>query len=142
MKHSGRAHKLGGSHVQRVTATLIYDSLMDSPLSGVRSTRPISRQCLYRAAEYDIHLWFGSIEGTELQTVAGQILPHDSELKKVTNVAVMLKDVYDQIVTRKTNPFGEFVFDRARAGYYDLEFQLQKWIITITSLFVTPLNQA
>jgi len=125
-----------------VTATLIYDSLMHSKLSGVRNTRPLSRQCLYRAAEYDIHLWFGSIEGAELQTVAGQILPHNSELRKVTDVGVMLKDVYDQSVAKKTNPFGEFVFDRIRSGYYDVEFQLQKWIIAISGLFVTPLNQA
>jgi hypothetical protein len=131
----------GNGKVQRVAATLIYDSLMDSKSSGVRGAGLVSRQCLYRAAEYDIHLWFGSTEGTEFQTVAGQILPHDSDLKEVTGVAVTLKDVYDQTFTKQTNPFGEFVFDQIRSGCYDLELQLQKWMIAVSNLFVTPLNQ-
>lgn len=103
----------------RLAARLIYDSLQDPVLAGVRSAGTTARQLMYRAGSYyvDVRIDEEAVEkdvtspSREIVTLVGQIVDESTPGQPLKDVPVV---VYtgDEIVARSlTNMFGEFTVE-------------------------------
>jgi hypothetical protein len=90
-------------------AELIWDSMRQPQLAGVRSLTASPCQLIYRAGDYVIDLRVDSAPGSERFSLAGQILNSANPGKAVAQIPVTLEG--PKPVTVTTNEFGEFHFD-------------------------------
>ena len=122
-----------GARAGRVVASLIFDSLREPTLAGVRSSGVEGRQLLYRADDYSIDVQVAaSLSRAEL---TGQVL-REGELmfESVAGLQLELMRNGGTIFSAVTNDRGEFTIPAVDFGSYDLRVDLNEASITIVGL--------
>lgn len=123
------------SLLQRIVATLQFDTLQRAPALGLRAGTPAPRQLLFRAGDYDLDLRLtptekGTTEKGTTWTITGQVLGGEQRggLVKLQNA--------DQQAQAPLSPFNEFVLPALPPGDYTLVVQLADAEIAIESVKV------
>jgi hypothetical protein len=96
------------STLQRLWASLVYDSLNDPQPVGVRGTHQINRQVLFHAGDYSIDLRFEHEKGSASMVLVGQIANQKAPDEMLANLPVILVAGNREITRCISNTFGEF----------------------------------
>jgi hypothetical protein len=126
--------------VTQLIASLVFDSLAQPAIEGVRSTETINRQLLYRADDYSIDLQI-SLSDSPGAELVGQILRKDDlEFESVSRVPLDLMRKGETVCSTTTNETGEFQIPSVAFGEYDLKIDLDDVSITLAGLPVAQIN--
>jgi hypothetical protein len=96
------------SALQRLWATLTYDSAKDFQPVGVRGTHQISRQVLFHAGDYSVDLRFEHEKGSASMVLVGQIANQKTPEQVMSNLPVILLAGDRELSRSISNSFGEF----------------------------------
>jgi anti-sigma factor RsiW len=118
------------SLLQRIVATLQFDTLQSPLAMGMRSGAAPSRQLLFRAGDYDLDLRLTPTENAPTWTIAGQVLGGD---KRGGHVEVQNDE---QRVQAPLSALNEFVLPLLPSGEYTLMVHLADEEITVESFKV------
>ncbi|HVG18467.1 MAG TPA: zf-HC2 domain-containing protein [Blastocatellia bacterium] len=123
----------------QVFATLIFDSLAQPAVAGVRSTETTNRQLLYRAGDYSIDLQVAPAE--HLRTdLTGQILKEgELAFDSVSGLRLEISRGGAPVFSTVTGDLGEFKISGVDYGVYDLRVDVGNGSITVEGL---PLAQS
>jgi hypothetical protein len=94
--------------LQRLWASLVYDSLNDPQPVGVRGTHQINRQVLFHAGDYSVDLRFEHEKGSASMVLVGQIANQKAPEETLANVPVILVAGNREVTRTISNIFGEF----------------------------------
>lgn len=89
-------------------AKLVFDSIREPLLAGVRSTGVTSRHFVYRSGPLLIDIWMEQAPEFAPMGMTGQILNQASPNQPVKDAVVMLWGDTTDLVFARTNAFGEF----------------------------------
>jgi hypothetical protein len=87
---------------------LVFDSLWQPALAGVRSAAGAPRQVMYRAGEISIEMRLEPEPNSERVNIAGQVTKSVASGDGVEGAAVVISSVLEKIAETSTNSFGEF----------------------------------
>jgi hypothetical protein len=124
------------SLLQRLVASLVFDSLTQLQPAGVRQSTSAARQVLYRASDWDVDLSFEAGEKPETIDIAGQMLKGGVSLEQVAGIPVHLAQAGNILFSAQTDQLGEFTFDHVPAGTYELSIELHSQRLWIEHLDV------
>ncbi|MBZ5508750.1 MAG: hypothetical protein LAO78_25085 [Acidobacteriia bacterium] len=96
------------SALQRIWASLIYDSMNDPQPVGVRGTHQINRQVLFHAGDYSVDLRFEHEKGSASMVLVGQIANQKVPDEILANLPVILVAGNREVTRSISNTFGEF----------------------------------
>jgi hypothetical protein len=96
------------SALQRLWATLVYDSVNDPQPVGVRGTHQINRQVLFHAGDYSVDLRFEHEKGSASMVLVGQIANQKAPDELLANLPVILVAGNREVTRSISNTFGEF----------------------------------
>jgi hypothetical protein len=96
------------SALQRIWASLVYDSLNDPQPVGVRGTHQINRQVLFHAGDYSVDLRFEHEKGSASMVLVGQIANQKVPDEILANLPVILVAGNREVTRSISNTFGEF----------------------------------
>ncbi|HEY2499383.1 MAG TPA: hypothetical protein VGK24_20165 [Candidatus Angelobacter sp.] len=96
------------STLQRLWASLVYDSLNDPQPVGVRGTHQINRQVLFHAGDYSVDLRFEHEKGSASMVLVGQIANQKTPDEILANLPVILVAGKREVTRSISNTFGEF----------------------------------
>ena len=96
------------SILQRVWASLVYDSMNDPQPVGVRGTHQINRQVLFHAGDYSVDLRFEHEKGSASMVLVGQIANQKTPDEMLANLPVILVAGNREVTRCVSNTFGEF----------------------------------
>ncbi|MFY9532358.1 MAG: hypothetical protein WBC04_12425 [Candidatus Acidiferrales bacterium] len=96
-----------GSRITEV-AQIVFDSLRQPQLAGVRSTHAAPRQLLYRAGAILIDMRLEAQSGSDKVSLIGQVLDSRESGKGLGEVLVHLLSGRNELALTRTNPLGEF----------------------------------
>jgi hypothetical protein len=96
------------SALQRLWASLVYDSLNDPQPVGVRGTHQINRQVLFHAGDYSVDLRFEHEKGSASMVLVGQIANQKAPDEILANLPVILVAGNREVARSISNTFGEF----------------------------------
>ncbi len=120
--------------VSRIVASLIFDSLAGSALSGVRLTASADHQMLFRAGSFSIDLQIVST-GQQTAELSGQILKEgEFKFESVAGLEIALSGSEEGIRSTFTNDLGEFAFSSIESGSYDLQIETRETSVMIENL--------
>jgi len=122
---------------QRLVASLVFDSLAQPQLVGVRQTGSAARQYIYRADDWDVDLSFEPGEEPETLDITGQVLKGEAVTEEITGIPVHLTQAGQILASTVTDRLGEFTFDHIARGTYDLSLELRDQQVWIEHLDVT-----
>ena len=123
---------------QRV-ASLVFDSLAQPAIAGVRSTETTNRQLLYRADDYSIDLQVAPADHLRADLV-GQVLKEgEVAFESVSGLRLEIARRGEPVFSTVTDDMGEFKVSGIDYGVYDLRIELGNGSITIPGL---PLAQS
>jgi len=94
--------------LQRLWASLVYDSLNDPQPVGVRGTHQINRQVMFHAGDYSVDLRFEHEKGSASMVLVGQIANQKAPEEVLANVPVILVAGNREVTRSISNTFGEF----------------------------------
>ena len=94
--------------LERVWASLVYDSLNDPQPVGVRGGHQIDRQALFQAGDYSVDLRFEHEKGSASMVLVGQIANRRAPEDLLANVPVILVAGKRELTRSISNSFGEF----------------------------------
>jgi hypothetical protein len=94
--------------LQRVWASLVYDSMNDPQPAGVRGTHQINRQVLFHAGDYSVDLRFEHEKGSASMVLVGQIANQKTPNEMLANLPVILVAGNREVTRSISNTFGEF----------------------------------
>jgi hypothetical protein len=118
---------------QRV-ASLVFDSLAQPAIAGVRSTETTNRQLLYRADDYSIDLQVAPAERLRADLV-GQVLKEgEVAFESVSGLRLEIARRGEPVFSTVTDDMGEFKISGIDYGVYDLRIELENGSITIPGL--------
>lgn len=96
------------STLQRIWASLVYDSLNDPQPLGVRGTHQLNRQVLFHAGDYSVDLRFEHEKGSASMVLVGQIANQKAPEETLANLPVILVAGNRELTRSISNTFGEF----------------------------------
>ena len=96
------------STLQRLWASLVYDSVNDPQPVGVRGTHQINRQVLFHAGDYSVDLRFEHEKGSASMVLVGQIANQKTPDELLANLPVILVAGNREVTRSISNTFGEF----------------------------------
>lgn len=124
--------------IGQVVASLIFDSLAQPAIAGVRSTETTNRQLLYRAGDYSIDLQVAPAENL-CADLTGQILKEgELAFESVSGLQLEISRRGEPVFSTMTDDLGEFRIDGVDYGLYDLRIDVEDGSITVSGL---PLAQ-
>src|SRR5258708_39431830 len=94
--------------LQRLWASLVYDSLNDPQPVGVRGTHQINRQVMFHAGDYSVDLRFEHEKGSASMVLVGQIANQKMPDELLANLPVILVAGSREVTRSISNTFGEF----------------------------------
>lgn len=94
--------------LQRVLASLAYDSLNDPQPVGVRGSHQISRHVLFHAGDYSVDLRFEHEKGSASMVLVGQIANQKAPEEAMSNLPVILLAGEREVSRSISNSYGEF----------------------------------
>ena len=110
--------------LERIEAVLVFDSLTQPSLAGVRRIGITGRQLLYRAGSLDIDLRVVEGDDPKLSDLMGQILRKKKGLISVAGLELLLKKGRKKIQSTRADSWGEFSFSKLSPGRYRVEVNL------------------
>jgi hypothetical protein len=110
---------------KRLTAKLVYDSLLAPAQAGLRATWQVGWQALYRAGDCSLDLRVEPELSSSRAAVIGQISNHIVPASKMENVQVFLKSGKSVVAETRSNRFGEFQMEYEQQGRLQLCVYLQ-----------------
>lgn len=96
------------SGLQRLWASLTYDSMNDPQPVGVRGAHQISRHVLFHAGDYSVDLRFEHEKGSASMVLVGQIANQKEPDEYMSNLPVILLAGDREVSRSISNTFGEF----------------------------------
>jgi ribosomal protein S14 len=96
------------STLQRIWASLVYDSVNDPQPVGVRGSHQINRQVLFHAGDYSVDLRFEHEKGSASMVLVGQIANQKMPDELLANLPVILVSGSREVTRSISNTFGEF----------------------------------
>ena len=103
-------------------AELLFDSVLQPVLEGVRSLSIGTRHMLYRADPFQIDLLIEPQVGGRSVVVTGQLLDLRHPEIVGHNLQVALSNLRGRVVQTTTNQFGEFCQEIENSGNLELKF--------------------
>src|SRR5438045_1736960 len=104
----------------RRIAALIFDSLSQPALSGLRLAEASNRQLLYRAGDYSIDLQIAAASQAMVE-LTGQVLrANESRFDSVARLALEFRRAGQTVHSSVTNEVGEFTLLAVAPGEYEL----------------------
>ncbi len=103
-------------------AELLFDSVLQPVLEGVRSSSIGTRQMLYRADPFQIDLLIESQADGRSVVVTGQLLDLRHPEIVGHNLQVTVSNLRGRVVQATTNQFGEFCQEIENSGNLELKF--------------------
>ncbi|HXM96154.1 MAG TPA: hypothetical protein VOA64_18185 [Candidatus Dormibacteraeota bacterium] len=97
-------------------AELVVDSLAQPTLAGVRSAGTGARHMLFRAGSLRIDLRLEPLPNSDQMSLDGQVLDSSEGAKMFSELPVTLLAKRGPLAQTKTNKFGEFHLECAKAG--------------------------
>jgi len=94
--------------LQRLWASLVYDSLNDPQPVGVRGAHQINSQVMFHAGDYSVDLRFEHEKGSASMVLVGQIANQKAPEEVLANVPVILVAGNREVTRSISNTFGEF----------------------------------
>ena len=116
--------------VERIVASLVYDTRAQPLSSGIRAVVQRARRMLYTADETEVVLQIGSDKQAEQLKLAGQVL---DEGMPVVGAAVNLQGPSSQ-VERETDEEGEFQIGSLPRGTYSLEIGTSERLMSVAPI--------
>jgi hypothetical protein len=113
----GSQKKAAGSRVK-----VLFDSLLQPALAGVRSAGAGARQMLYRADPYQIDVQLELKPGGNRVVVTGQLLNLSSPKVIATGTRIRVSNMHGDMVHTVANEFGEFSGEVKNSGDLQLTF--------------------
>ncbi len=98
----------GKSSVVTQIARLVFDSLRQPQLEGVRSTSVAPRHYVYQAGSVLVDIWLERVSGSTPLSLTGQVLEKSKDSQAVKDMDVRLRMGDAEIASTTTNQFGEF----------------------------------
>lgn len=89
-------------------ASLVFDSLRQPALAGVRSAGPSPRQLLYRAGRFTIRLQVERAVGSDRLSFVGQIVDEADPRRALPDLSVLVSKGDETLDRTLTNELGEF----------------------------------
>jgi len=124
--------------LEKIMASLVFDTLAQPQMAGVRRAGPETRQCLYRAGDFDVDLSVELGQAPDTVTITGQVLRAEGasqdvghSLAEVGHRQASLLQQTETIQTTVTDHLGEFSFEAVLQGVYDVRITLadhEVWI--------------
>jgi hypothetical protein len=105
-------------------ARLIFDSISQPQLAGVRSSGPAPRHYVYRSGSVLVDVWAQQTAEPASTVLTGQVLDRSIASQAVTHTAVKLRSKGADISMATTNQFGEFHFELGKAPESDLHLMI------------------
>jgi hypothetical protein len=96
---------------RRLLPRLVFDSFREPLPMGVRATRSVSRQVLYRAGSYFIDLRLDATAATRRVSLVGQVVRRGTDRASTRAATVALVDGRTVLSHAPVNAFGEFHVD-------------------------------
>lgn len=96
------------SALERLWASLVFDSRNDPLPVGVRGTHQISRHVLYQAGDFSVDLRFEHEKGSASMVLVGQIANQTAPEDPLANLPVILLSGDREVSRSISNHFGEF----------------------------------
>ena len=122
----------------RLVASLMFDSLSQSALAGVRLAGTTERHLLYCAGEYSIDLQFALSDPSNVD-LTGQILRrNESRFESVAKLSLILSHEGEIVHSTVTDRVGEFSIDAADRREYELLIETHEGTIIVLRLPITP----
>ena len=115
--------------VRKIIAALVFDTLDQPMLAGVRRMGAPPRQLLFRAGDVDVDVKIESMEANDRITLVGQVLSGASKFFDNTPVKLESHGIVRYRTT--TNVVGEFSFDEVPKDTYHLSVDLPEGQITL-----------
>ena len=126
----------------RMVALLIFDSLSQPALAGVRSAEVSNRQLLYRAGPYSIDLQI-AVSDQSIGEMTGQVLrERESGFESVTELPLELSREGEKLHSTITDEVGEFIIKSLNVGEYDLLIETREGTITVPQLPVSTASSS
>lgn len=129
--YMARPHK---TYERRLPAFLLIDTLAARTRPGFRHAKPMNKQILYRAGEYDIDLLIECLEQAQTVDIVGQVMPLSADLNAVAGATIKLLRQAVVEMDTKTNGCGEFILRGVQEGIYQLELDIGEEAIDIVEL--------
>jgi hypothetical protein len=123
--------------VPRITAQLIYDSLLAPGPAGLRATWQLGWQALYRAGDCSLDLRVEPELSSTRAALIGQISNHTIPENTMENIPVYLKSGRSVVAEARSNRFGEFQMEYEQHG----RLQLCVYLEGGTKRFQVPLKK-
>jgi hypothetical protein len=115
-------------------ASLVFDSLAQPAIAGVRSTETTNRQLLYHAGDYSIDLQIAPAEDLRADLI-GQVLKEgEAAFESVSGLRLEIARRGEPIFSTVTDDLGEFKISGIDYGVYDLRIELENGSITVPGL--------
>src|SRR2546427_11244640 len=92
----------------RIPARVLYDSFREPLPAGVRTQQRLSRQALYQAGDYSLHVWLENERGSSRVALVGQIQNRKEPGKRLGSVPVQLLSGKQVLAQATSNSMGEF----------------------------------
>jgi hypothetical protein len=128
----------------RIFAQLVFDSLMQPQMAGVRGTMSGPRQLLYRAGPIVIDMRLEERAGGDRHSLVGQVLSSENSEEGMNEMPVHLLCGRSEIAKTRTNLFGEFQLEYEKAKDLQVFLELTQdkdvFIPLDESIWRTPLG--
>ena len=117
-----------------VLAEMLFDSLLQPLLEGIRSSSNGTRHIVYRADRFQIDLLIESQTGGRSVVVTGQLLDLRNPEIAGHDLRVTLSNLRGRVVQTATNQFGEFCQEIENSGNLELKFHGANHLPVVISL--------
>jgi hypothetical protein len=87
---------------------LVFDSLWQPSVAGVRSTTKAPRQVLYRLGDIAMEMRLEPVLDSELVNITGQISLGKRRGESLAGISVVVGSLSEKLAETQTNEFGEF----------------------------------
>ena len=114
-----------GARVREI-AQMIFDSLRQPQMAGVRSTHAAPRQLLYQAGPILIDMRLEARSGSDQVSLVGQVLDSRESGKGLGEVPVHLLSGRNEVALTRTNRLGEFRLECGTAKDLQVSLEVSK----------------
>lgn len=105
-------------------ARLVFDSLREPVLAGVRSTAAPFRHYVYQSGPMLVDIWMTPVPGSSSAEMTGQILDQGSPNQALKDTVVKLWSGSAHLSATRTNAFGEFHLEVSPSVPSDLQLTI------------------
>jgi hypothetical protein len=105
---------------------LVFDSLWQPAMAGVRSTLSAPRQVLYRAGDFAVEMRIEPEPNSERVNIAGQVSKANPQTQGLVKIPVIVSSPKGKLSDTRTNDFGEFQIAVVPSAGLCISFEVEK----------------